>query len=149
MLHHVPRGLIGHHLVRRGVLTPRQVRAVLCEQQTCALPFGAIAETRFGVDPDAVVAAWAEQYAGLQTACDLDQEPTGPAARSLLTRRQAWQRSLLPLRIEPGAVVCATSIAALPRAATFAWRRLAMPVDLRLAAAALPPRPALSLAGHA
>lgn len=124
---------IGQHLVSRGVLTDGQVRTILHEQERSGRPFGWIAERRFGVDREAVRRAWSDQYAAMTPPCDLDREPVEAAATATLSRRQAWQMQLLPLRLEGGALVLATSKANLGRAATFAWRRLTMPIDLRVA----------------
>lgn len=50
-----------------------------------------------------------------------------PDALGLLSRRQAWQFTLLPLRTESGELCLCTTAENLPRALRFVYRRLEMP----------------------
>ena len=50
-------------------------------------------------------------------------------ARDLVIRRQAWQFGIVPLRLDDGYLVAATSRRQLPRAVRFATRVLGMPVQ--------------------
>ena len=128
-----PSGPIGQHLVWRGILTQGQVQAILNHQRKHGQAFGAIAERWFGVLAQDIDQAWADQYAALDTACDLDDETVDPGVTRAIGRRQAWQMQLLPLRVEDGVIVAATTRDNLPRAMRFAWRHFDRPVYLRVA----------------
>ena len=54
-------------------------------------------------------------------------------ARDLVVRRQAWQFGIVPLRIDDGYLIAATSRKQLPRAVRFATRVLGMPVQFEIA----------------
>ncbi|MBY0308328.1 MAG: hypothetical protein K2Q09_06275 [Phycisphaerales bacterium] len=113
---------IGDVLVGMGALTREQVESVLAEQRRTGRPFGVIAERLFTLDSRVLDRAWAEQYAAgsptvdpLKERCDLEVVQT-------VTRRQAWQFRLLPLRRDTlGDVMICTSKENLPRALRFAY----------------------------
>ena len=128
----LPFPRIGALLIRRRVLDPKQVRTLLQFQRRSDEPLGVLAERLFGVDPRTIEKAWVEQYGQLGTTVDLDTQLVGQDTLGLLTRRQAWQFRLLPLRREDGLLVMATTRQALPRAARFAWKRLGAPVYMLL-----------------
>lgn len=129
-----PRGLrMGELLVRQGVLDSEQVEQILHEQQRMPRPFGDLAERMFGVRPDDVERAWIDQYLGLGTEVDLDQQRMDVHVLKLLNRRQAWQFRVLPLRTENNEVVAATCREHLKRAVNFAWGRLNDPVYFLIA----------------
>ncbi|MFZ4750929.1 MAG: hypothetical protein ACOYMM_10545 [Phycisphaerales bacterium] len=123
---------IGEMLVRMGVLNRAQVEAILDEQQTNNEPFGAIAERMFSIAPDTIERAWIEQTQERATMFDpargVDDE-----ARDLVVRRQAWQFGIVPLRLDDGYLIAATSRKQLPRAIRFATRVLGMPVQFEIA----------------
>ncbi|MEY3022881.1 MAG: hypothetical protein RIS86_2079 [Planctomycetota bacterium] len=123
---------IGEMLVRMGVLNRAQVDEVLAEQESTSEPFGAIAERLFGVPPEAIERAWIEQSQDRATLFDpangIDDD-----ARDLVIRRQAWQFGIVPLRLDDGYLVAATSRRQLPRAVRFATRVLGMPVQFEVA----------------
>ncbi len=93
---------LGDLLVRQGVLTEAQRDAVLAEQRLIGRPFGVLAERMFGVSPNAVERAWAEQYASIARRVDPRKERLDPYALRLVERRQAWQFRVLPMRFVPG-----------------------------------------------
>jgi Type II secretion system (T2SS), protein E, N-terminal domain len=123
---------IGEMLVRMGVLTRTQVEAVLDEQQTNNEAFGSIAERLFQIPPETIERAWIEQTQERATIFDADRG-VDDDARELVVRRQAWQFGIVPLRIDDGYLVAATSRKQLPRAVRFATRVLGMPVQFEIA----------------
>lgn len=123
---------IGEMLVRMGVLERKQVEAVLEEQEHSGEPFGAIAERLFGVKPEQIECAWIEQTQERATLFDPDNG-FDDDARELVVRRQAWQFGIVPLRLDDGHLVAATSRRQLPRAVRFATRVLRMPIQFEIA----------------
>ncbi len=119
---------IGELLVRQGALTPSQVEQVLEEQARCALPFGSICEQLFGIAPEIVEACWVEQYTELTGSLKPDFDQCDPSVLNTLTRRQAWQFRVVPLRWEEGALVLATTSDHLQRALRFATQVIPVPV---------------------
>lgn len=69
---------LGDLLVQHGVLTREQVEDILVEQQAVGRPFGELAGCLFGVPPQAVERAWAEQYAMLTGEYDLGECDSTP-----------------------------------------------------------------------
>ena len=124
---------IGDLLVSRGFLSPEQVEVIVEHQQRTSKPFGELAERLFGVDPRDVEAAWVEQYLSDGTRVDLENERMDSDALSAVSRRQAWQFEIIPLRREDGHLMLATTAERLPRAVNFAWRSLGEPVYLVVA----------------
>jgi len=121
---------LGTILLKHGQLTATQVSLVLAQQTQSPRPFGELAQRMFGLDRGAVEAAWVEQYLQYGTEVDLRTQPIDPEVKGVVTRRQAWQFLLLPLRREEGQLILATTAGRLPRAVTFAWRRLREPVRI-------------------
>jgi hypothetical protein len=124
---------LGELLIESGVLSEAQVRAILAHQRETGTPFGVIAERLFDVDPDAVELAWARQYASLTRTIDPDVEVFDPRAIELVTRRQAWQFRVLPVRFEPVELMMATTQAHLRRALRFATNVIGVPVFIVMA----------------
>lgn len=113
---------IGDVLVRMGVLDGQQVDVVLAEQRRTGRPFGVIAERLFDLDTSVVDRAWAEQYASMSTPVDPLKERCDLEVVKTVTRRQAWQFKVLPLRRDAGGdVMVCTSKDNLPRALRFAY----------------------------
>ncbi|MFN4242176.1 MAG: hypothetical protein ACK4PI_02955 [Tepidisphaerales bacterium] len=125
---------IGEILVQHGVLTPAEVREVLSVQRRTGRPFGELAETLFGVPPDAVEEAWITQYVRTVGLTDLDRLKVDPACLSVVNRRQAWQFHVLPVSRQRGELTLATDEASLTRTLLFATRAIREPVFLRVAA---------------
>lgn len=124
---------LGTLLVQNGVLTTVQVDEILERQAVTAEPFGVLAESMFGVDPAAVEMAWARQYAGLTRRVDPADESVCARALAAVTRRQAWQFRILPVRFEPTELVLATTEMHLPRALRFVTNVLGVPAVLVMA----------------
>lgn len=118
---------LGEILVNRGVLTAEQVTDVLNVQSTSGTPFGALAERMFGVSPEAIEDAWAAQYARLTRTIDPRTEDLCPEALKLITRRQAWQFRVIPVRFDEAELLIATTQDHLRRALRFATRVLGVP----------------------
>lgn len=119
---------LGDLLVERQLLTAEQRDAILDAQRSTLRPFGLLAERMFGVSPRDVEQAWAQQYAGLAHWEDpTGAEPSRPEVTGLIDRRQAWQFAVVPLRIEDGEAVIATTTKHLARAMRFAGWRLTIP----------------------
>lgn len=113
---------IGEILVKRGVLTQTQCQRVLDEQTRCHRPFGELAEVMFCVPPKALEDAWAEQYESVTAHVDPRTERVDPTVLMQLTRRQAWQFRLLPLRMDGSELLICTCREHLPRAVRFAYQ---------------------------
>lgn len=119
---------IGELLVRQGALTEHQVDQVLVEQAKCTLPFGVICERLFGVPPGIVESCWVEQYTALTGSLCPDFSECDPTVLNTVTRRQAWQFRVVPLRWEDGALVIASTSDHLQRALRFATQVMPVPV---------------------
>lgn len=123
---------IGEMLVRLGMLDASQVARVLEEQESSHEPFGAIAERLYRIRPEVIESVWIEQSQERATAFDA-RRGIDDDARELVIRRQAWQFGIVPLRVDDGYLVAATSRRQLPRAVRFATRVLGMPVQFEIA----------------
>jgi hypothetical protein len=114
---------LGDLLVRHGVLTAQQRDEVLAAQRSRGGPFGAVAEEMFGVSPNAVERAWAEQYASLSPLVDPRRMVVSQQALEAINRRQAWQFRMLPLELRGDSIIACTTQQSLVRAMRFAgWR---------------------------
>ena len=118
---------LGDLLIESGVLTASQVEGILAEQHDTAEPFGVLAERLYGVDPAAVESAWARQYAGLASRFAPEVETFDADAVEIVTRRQAWQFRVLPVRFEGAELMIATTELHLPRALRFASNVIGYP----------------------
>ena len=123
---------LGQLLVQAGVLTQSQVEQVLAEQTRTGEPFGLLCERMFSVNPSAVEDAWAVQYVGLTRRVDPRHEAIDTNALGLVTRRQAWQFRVMPLRFDGDELMMATTQQHLRRALRFANNVIAVPVYLVL-----------------
>ena len=119
---------LGQLLVESDVLTSRQVEDIVVEQERTGEPFGLLAERLFGVDPRKIEDAWACQYAGLTRTVNPAVEVFDEQAAELVTRRQAWQFRILPLRFEGRELLIATTQSHLRRALRFATNIIGIPV---------------------
>ncbi|MFO0832368.1 MAG: hypothetical protein U0637_11090 [Phycisphaerales bacterium] len=114
---------LGELLVQHNVLTAAQRDQVLAAQHDRGGAFGALAEEMFGVSPDAVERAWAEQYASIAPTVDPRAMPISHEALEAINRRQAWQFRMLPLELRDGGLLACTTQESLVRALRFAgWR---------------------------
>lgn len=119
---------LGQILVDGGVLTRRQVGEILSMQERTGEPFGVLAERLCNVDPETIEEAWARQYARLTRTVDPESEVYDDEACRLVSRRQAWQFRILPLRVEGREVIIATTQRHLRRALRFATNVIGVPV---------------------
>lgn len=126
---------IGDILTRNNQLTSQQVSQILAVQEKDGRPFGQLAEEMFSLSTQAIEAAWVDQYLTSDTRVDLHAQQIDPGVLGVLTRRQAWQLQLLPLRREDGQLLVATSESRLVRSVNYVWRRLGEPVRLLVAPA--------------
>lgn len=124
---------LGQVLVQSGVLTQEQVDQVLAQQVQSGKPFGLLCERMFSVAPTQIEEAWAAQYAGLTRTVDPTAEAFDPQALALITRRQAWQFRVLPIRFDDGELMMATTTQHLRRALRFATNVITVPVYLVIA----------------
>ncbi|MCA3005296.1 MAG: hypothetical protein IOD15_08015 [Phycisphaerales bacterium] len=113
---------LGEILVKRGVMTTEQVERVLIAQRSRRETFGILAEELFGIDPRVLEEAWAEQYELVTAKVDPRTERTDPTVLKTLSRRQAWQFRMIPLRYDGREVMICTSREHLPRALRFAYK---------------------------
>lgn len=118
LIRSVPR--LGELLVAQGVMTEREVERVLQRQKQDGRPFGALAEEICGVDPSLIEAAWIDQYRQIQSSSRTTLSSVDPDAAALVSARQAWQFRILPMAIDDGALVAATTTQHMARAARFA-----------------------------
>lgn len=122
---------LGDMLVERGALTGEQRDEVIAAQLKRARPFGALAEEMFGVSPQTVEQAWAEQHATIATRLDPRGVEIAPDVLALIERRQAWQFGLIPVRLSGTELEIVTAPDYLARAMRFAgWR---VPMDCTFA----------------
>lgn len=118
---------LGEILVQQNVLTDNQLQSILAEQRARGGPFGLLAEQLFGIPPETIENAWADQYARIARTVDPTSEVYEHAALELVSRRQAWQFRVLPIRFEDGALMIATMSDSLRRALRFATRVIDVP----------------------
>lgn len=119
---------LGELLVQQGLLSEEDVESILDAQRRSGRPFGQLAERMFGLTPSQVEAAWAEQYRGLAPHVDPVTEGWDPTVQGLVSRRQAWQFRVLPIRRNGCELTIATTTENLPRAARFAAWHFGEPI---------------------
>lgn len=119
---------IGEMLVRNKILSQAEVDRAVAEQRESSEPFGVVCERLFGVHPKVVEGAWAEQYASLVAKVPARLDEVDTIAEAMVSRRQAWQFRVAPLRFEEDELVVATCVPDLPRALRFATTHIAAPV---------------------
>ena len=121
--------LIGKVLVERDVLTPAQVQQVLDQQDQRRddRPFGLIAAEEFGVDEQDVLQALAHQYASNSPTGDLALQVQDDRCLPIITPQEAWDALVLPLRLERGELVAATTYETLPQAIRLLQRAVFVP----------------------
>ncbi len=125
---------LGEVLISQGLLTATQVIEVLREQTRTGLPFGVLCEEMFDIEPDVVEDAWVKQYEMISRPVDPTREIYDDSVSDLVTRRQAWQFRVLPIRYDGDELLVATTASHLRRALRFATRTMAVPVYLLLSA---------------
>jgi len=110
---------IGERLVRLGAISRGDLKKALAQQETTGEPLGLVCEKLLGIDPRTVERAWAEQYAELVADLEPRLRAFDPECIRLVSRRQAWQFAVLPLRYEAGVLVVATVADRLAQARRF------------------------------
>jgi hypothetical protein len=120
--------LIGAILVERGVMKQKQVDAVLQEQQRQRKPFGKLANHMFGIPEREVHKAWAAQTGRFCDHVDLACEPSDENLIHLLTAREAWLIRALPLRVEQGELIVASTVVDLPEAMGLLRQKVRWPI---------------------
>lgn len=124
---------IGDLLVRQGVLTEQQVEDILTEQRAVGRPFGELAERLFGVSPQDVERAWAEQYSQIAGEFSLHSAKFECEALASITARQAWQFRVLPVRFSGEELTVCTTKDQLARALRFVGWKIQKPCHFVLA----------------
>ncbi|MGI9013792.1 MAG: hypothetical protein ACR2GY_06020 [Phycisphaerales bacterium] len=124
---------IGDILLREGRLTTHQVHEVLAAQLATGEPFGLLCEKLFNLPTEYIEEAWQTQYIGMAQRIDPLHEMIDNRALGLITRRQAWQFRVLPIRFDDRELMLATTSHHLRRALRFATRCLGVPVYLVIA----------------
>ncbi|MBN8599085.1 MAG: hypothetical protein J0L78_15540 [Planctomycetes bacterium] len=124
---------LGDLLVRQGVLTEQQVEDILIEQRAVGRPFGELAERLFGVSPQDVERAWAEQYSQIAGEYSLHAARFESDALASITARQAWQFRVLPVRFSGDELTVCTTKDHLARALRFVGWKIQSPCHFVLA----------------
>lgn len=124
---------IGELLVSAGVIDEAQRRVIVDEQLRTGQPFGLICERLYDIDPADVEDAWARQYASITRAVDPTAETFDEGVLAMVTRRQAWQFRVLPIRYDGDELMVATTERGLRRALCFATRVITRPTFLVVA----------------
>ncbi len=121
--------LIGKVLIEREVLTASQVQQVLDEQgqRQDERPFGVIAEEEFGISEQDVLEALAHQFASVSPTGDLALQVQDERCLPILTAQEAWDALVLPLRLERGELIAATTCETLPQAIRLLQRAVFVP----------------------
>lgn len=119
---------LGEVLIAQDVLTQQQVNDILEQQQEQQKPFGLLCERMYGIQPEIIEEAWANQYAMLTRTVDPTVEVFDDRAKELVTRRQAWQFRVLPIRFDDSELMIATTQQHLRRALRFANNVLGVPL---------------------
>ena len=123
---------LGELLVGLGVLSTDQRDLVLTHQTEHERPFGALAEELFGVDPAAIDHALATQYASVAPRLDPRMIEPCTDVLQIISRRQAWQFGLIPVKRANGEALFVTSRESLARAMRFVGWRINEPVSFAL-----------------
>jgi hypothetical protein len=124
---------LGELLTARGALTPEQVAEILETQKRRGRPFGDLAERLFGVRPEVVEDAWAEQYAQMADRVDPARLRPQPDALRLVEADQARTFGILPLAVDADEVTLCTTPDNLARALRFVGWRIGKPASFVLA----------------
>jgi hypothetical protein len=128
---------LGQVLVNMKLLTKEQCQQVLNVQKNSGRPFGLIAEELFDINPKTLEMAWAEQMSHMVKSVNPNKEIIDVAVVETITRRQAWQFRMVPLRIDGNEYLVCTTKEHLPRAQRFAHRLLGPQVAFVLTTPAL------------
>ena len=120
---------LGELLVQLGHLSEEQVEEILQAQREGGRPFGYLAEKLFGVGVREIEGAWACQYEMMTGTLDLARERIDREVNSIVSRRQAWQFGIIPLRRHGSELLMGTTVDYLPRAVRFVTWHIDEPVS--------------------
>ncbi|MHC4808810.1 MAG: GspE/PulE/PilB domain-containing protein [Planctomycetota bacterium] len=123
---------LGSILVARGVLDADTLEMILEQQRRTGEPLGPLAVRVGGACPLAIEDAWAWQVARRARRLDPSAECVEPRALAAVSRRQAWQFRVLPIRFEGTELMVATIESRLRRSLGFAANVLGVPVQVVL-----------------
>lgn len=123
----MPAAKIGQILVGRRLLEPEQVSALIQLQATDPRPLGQIASEQFGIERDSVYEALAEQIIAECPRINMTCEAIDPNCLQLVRAEEAWGALVMPMRVEEGVLICATTAETLDRAIRTLHQRTAMP----------------------
>ncbi|MEM6551412.1 MAG: hypothetical protein AAF750_04710 [Planctomycetota bacterium] len=109
---------LGQILIARGLLNESQVQQILDQQQQQDPParFGVLARQQFDLHDEDVLSALTELHLRRSPQTSLAAEPADPQCLRIVTAEQAWDSLVLPLRVEDGELVCATTLETLSSA---------------------------------
>lgn len=110
---------IGSVLIGQGVLTESQVQEILEWQKTHSMPFGQAARQLFNIDEATIWKAWAMQMGPYLAHVDIAGQQPDERVLTLLRAQEAWRLCALPLRLDEGHLVVATTLETLPDAAAY------------------------------
>ena len=120
---------LGELLVQLGHLSEEQVEEILQAQREGGRPFGYLAEKLFGVGVREIEGAWARQSEMMTGTLDLARERIDREVNSIVSRRQAWQFGIIPLRRHGSELLMGTTVDYLPRAVRFVTWHIDEPVS--------------------
>lgn len=118
---------IGEVMVKQGLLSPDQVECILEHQKERPRPFGELAELLYHVSAEDVESAWVEQYSLITDRVNPLDEKVDAEVLALVSRRQAWQFRVMPVRWDGSEVMVATVREHLTRSMRFALRHVVQP----------------------
>jgi len=118
---------LGEIMMEMDLLDEQQIEQILTEQRDRGGTFGEIAERLFDIHPEDVEFAWASQFRELTGICDIRDVDVSEDAVQCITRRQAWQFSVLPISKKNGELLIATTVENLARALRFVTRTVDSP----------------------
>lgn len=124
---------LGELLVQLGHLTEEQVEEILEAQRKGGRPFGYLAEKLFGLSVEEIEGAWAKQYEMMTGTADLAKERIDREVNPIVSRRQAWQFAIVPLRRHHSELLMGTTVEHLPRAVRFVTWHIDEPVSFVIA----------------
>jgi type IV pilus assembly protein PilB len=124
---------IGEVLVESGFLDEDQVQEILRRQRHSARPFGKLASQLFNLDEAIVIACIAARLRDRCRHVNLAHESFDRHALDAVSPEAAWDHLLLPMRIEAGELVVATTYASMNDAVATLHRSLDRPFHFVLA----------------
>jgi len=124
---------LGDILAEQGFLNEGQIERILQQQKRGGEPFGVLCERLYDIPPETIEQAWVTQYISITRRVDPRTETYHEAALDLVSRRQAWQFRVLPIRFDGEELMVATTGKHLRRALRFVTKFIGVPVYLVIA----------------